>query len=290
MPGAGASRQKTPRETRQARNSRRPDTSEEPAIAFRVGCFMRQSPRSPARLPALAALAADFDGTLAQDGQVGSSVVDSLSSLRSAGLRAFLVTGRELEDLRSVFDRLDLFDAVVAENGAVLFFPSTGATRVIAPPPPPALVELLRASEVIPLFVGRSCISTRATQEPLVLRAVRELGLDWCVVRNNTSLMCLPRGVDKASGLRAILDEIGLDPRRVVAIGDGENDACLFAACGLGVAVANACDDLKAEADLVTLEREGEGVSAFIRSWLSTFPRPVALVEPGRGTKSRFAD
>jgi hydroxymethylpyrimidine pyrophosphatase-like HAD family hydrolase len=231
-------------------------------------------------------LAADFDGTLADEGRVGSAVIDSLLALRSAGVQIFLVTGRELNDLRVIFDRLDLFDAVVAENGAVLFFPSTGDIRVMGPPPPPALVELLQAGGVTPLFVGRSVVSTRATQETAVQVAICELGLNWRLVKNGTSLMCLPSGVDKASGLRAVLGDFRLDARKVVAIGDGENDLVLFAACGFAVAVANACNDLKGEADLVTEAPDGAGVVEFIRSWRATRATGAAR----SGTKSRFGD
>ena len=213
---------------------------------------MQLSAEASVRLRELSALAVDFDGTLADEGCVGPAVIESIQALGSAGVRTFLVTGRELDDLRAIFERLDLFDAVVAENGAVLFFPSTGEMRVIGPPPPPALVELLRAEGVTPLFVGRSVVSTRATQETAVQAAVHDLGLGWRLMRNGTSLMCLPSGVDKASGLLAALHDLGLEFRQVVAIGDGENDVVLLAACGFAVAVANACDALKAAADLVT--------------------------------------
>jgi len=45
--------------------------------------------------------------------------VDALERFRKSGRKLILVTGRELEDLESVFPRLELFDRVVAENGAV---------------------------------------------------------------------------------------------------------------------------------------------------------------------------
>ena len=63
------------------------------------------------------ALAADYDGTLADGGSIGASVYDALKRLKETGRRVILVTGRELRHL----DRLDLFDRVVAENGAVVF-------------------------------------------------------------------------------------------------------------------------------------------------------------------------
>jgi hypothetical protein len=72
------------------------------------------------------ALATDYDGTLAEDGVVADKTVAALRSFRQSGRKLILVTGRELPDLRRVFSHLDLFDAAVVENGAVLVDPATG--------------------------------------------------------------------------------------------------------------------------------------------------------------------
>jgi hydroxymethylpyrimidine pyrophosphatase-like HAD family hydrolase len=53
------------------------------------------------------------------------------------------VTGRELSDLRRVFTRLDLFDAAVVENGAVLFEPASGEEIPLGDEPPPLFVDEL---------------------------------------------------------------------------------------------------------------------------------------------------
>src|SRR5258706_11277262 len=100
------------------------------------------------------ALAADYDGTLAKDGAVAESAVAALERLRASGRRLFLVTGRELSDLRQVFPRLTLFDRVVAENGALLHDPRAGGDKVLGERPPAAFVDALRSRGVSPLFVG----------------------------------------------------------------------------------------------------------------------------------------
>src|SRR5689334_22198721 len=82
------------------------------------------------------ALASDYDGTLAHDGVVSDEVIDALLRFRESRRRLLLVTGRELVDLQRTFNRLDLFDAVVVENGAVLYSPETGCERPLAEPPP----------------------------------------------------------------------------------------------------------------------------------------------------------
>jgi hydroxymethylpyrimidine pyrophosphatase-like HAD family hydrolase len=82
-----------------------------------------------------AALACDYDGTLAFADRIGPEALAALERARQTGLRLILVTGRTFFDLTRVCERLDLFDGVVAENGAVLYFPRAGALRDLAPPP-----------------------------------------------------------------------------------------------------------------------------------------------------------
>ena len=77
---------------------------------------------------------------------------------------------------------------------------------------------------------------------------------------NKGSVMALPFGVNKASGLMAALAELGIPAHTVVGVGDAENDHAFLAACGCAVAVSNALPSLKAEADIVTVADHGAGV------------------------------
>ncbi len=70
------------------------------------------------------ALAADYDGTLAAEGRVRARTLAAVERLRESGRRAILVTGRELEDLKSVFPRLDIFDRVVPKTARSSIAPS----------------------------------------------------------------------------------------------------------------------------------------------------------------------
>ena len=78
------------------------------------------------------ALATDYDGTLAHHGAVSDATWAAVKRLRDSGRKALLVTGREPEDLQTVCPRLDLFDLVVAENGALLYRPATRELRPLA--------------------------------------------------------------------------------------------------------------------------------------------------------------
>lgn len=81
------------------------------------------------------ALATDYDGTLARDGRVDAPTIEALQQVRRSGRKLILVTGRDLPDLQRVFPELDLFDLVVAENGALLFNPAKKEETLLAEPP-----------------------------------------------------------------------------------------------------------------------------------------------------------
>ena len=215
------------------------------------------------------ALAADYDGTLATDGVVDRATVEALRRLAATGRKLILVTGRQLGDLRHAFPQAASFDAVVAENGAVLYRLQSLETRVLAPPPSSRFVEALRRRGVAPLWLGQVVVATVQPNETAVTEVIGELGLDLRVILNKGSVMVLPASVDKATGLRATLDDLALSPQNVVGIGDAENDQPFLAMCGCGVAVANALDSLKEHADHVTQGQAGAGVREVIESLIS---------------------
>ena len=214
------------------------------------------------------ALATDYDGTIAHDGIVDAPTIAALERLRAAARKVILVTGRELDELLPCLPRIDLFDLVVAENGALLYCPATGAARALAEPPPPEFVARLRGLGVRPLTVGRSIVATTDPHEPIVLAAIDALGLDLRIIRNKDAVMVLPPGISKDSGLRAALAELAISPADTVAVGDAENDFAFLRLCGLAVAVANALPAVKDAADLVTQGARGAGVVELIERWL----------------------
>lgn len=206
------------------------------------------------------ALATDYDNTLASNGRVTESTWPALERLRRSGRQLILVSGRELDDLRAICPRLDLFSRVVAENGGVLYRPDSGEKRLLAPAPPEAFVRALRERGMHDFSVSETLVATMKPNDRIALDAIRDLGLDLHVVFNGDAVMILAPGVTKASGLAAALDELGISPLNVVGVGDAENDHPLLDACGFSAAVANALPMLKEHADMVTAGMAGEGV------------------------------
>lgn len=214
------------------------------------------------------ALATDGDGTLIRQKQMARATVAALERLRAYGITLILATGENPKELTD-FPHLDLFDLIVAENGALLYQPGSRAETLLAEPTPAAFVRALRKRGVKPLKVGRVIVSTERPHDRDFDAVIRELGLDWRVVYNRRQVMALPAGVDKASGLAVALEELGLSATEVVGVGDAANDVALLRYCGCGVAVGNAVPLLKGHADVVTKGGVGKGIVELVERLLA---------------------
>ncbi len=78
------------------------------------------------------------------------------------------------------------------------------------------------------------------------------------------------RGVDKGAGLRHLCQILGIDPARTLAVGDNENDIPLLEAAGLGVAMGQATDKVKAVADWVAPPIEADGAAVALEEFVLT--------------------
>lgn len=77
----------------------------------------------------------------------------------------------------------------------------------------------------------------------------------------------LPKGADKGSGLCRLGQILGIAHERIIAVGDNENDLSLIKAAGIGVAVANAVESVRAAASYVTREDcNSNAIAAVIRA------------------------
>jgi hydroxymethylpyrimidine pyrophosphatase-like HAD family hydrolase len=127
-------------------------------------------------------LATDYDGTPAHDGRVSQETLAALNRFIASGRRLILVTGRELPQLKSVFSDLHLFHWVVAENGGLLYEPSTEKEILVGNPPSLTLVETLSHRGVTSISVGRCVIATWSPFENIVLETIRDLGLELQII------------------------------------------------------------------------------------------------------------
>jgi hydroxymethylpyrimidine pyrophosphatase-like HAD family hydrolase len=202
-------------------------------------------------------LAMDYDGTIARDGMLDSEVRAAIAEVRSRGIKVLIVTGRILSELEQVAGDLHFVDGVVAENGAVLWFPN-GHSRLLGTSSSLGFLKELRRRK-LEFKAGQSVVEFDAADAPQVLSIIRELELPLVLLFNRGRLMVLPQAVSKGAGLREALATLRLSVHNTVGIGDAENDHDLLATCELGVAVSWGSKLLQEVADEVL---QGEGPSA----------------------------
>ncbi len=222
----------------------------------------------------LSVLAIDYDGTFTRDDRPHSSVLAAVRDARRRKVAVILVTGRILDELRRVAGDLNVVDAVVAENGAVIHFPGTGHTTVLAPPVPQAF--LARLGELaIPFRAGQCLVDSDANSAHRILDVIRDLELPIVLSFNRSRVMAVAQGVSKATGLGAALTALRASARNTVAIGDAENDHDLLRFAEVGVAVEWGSRSLQAAADFVIAGNDPAAVAEFIERTAESGRLPI---------------
>lgn len=228
-----------------------------------------------------------------------------LAALRERGIKLFLSTGRAMQDLeRTGMLRGARFDGHMTIGGQLCrdgdgtpfrdvpigIEDMRGAYEVLRRSPGiPALLEgdgesfLTRIdgrvrevyeflhTELYPVCPLERLLEMNVYQfVPLVTREEEQAFLD--AMPGCTHTRWHPKGIDilvrgggKGAGVRAALERYGLAREEVMAFGDGENDMTMLAEVGIGVAMGNGVDEVKAAADYVTGTVEEEGVSQALR-------------------------
>ncbi|MCB0154558.1 MAG: HAD hydrolase family protein [Anaerolineae bacterium] len=215
----------------------------------------------------LSVLACDLDGTLAEHDRVAPKTWQALRQAKAAGLTLMLVTGRRLDTFAANGLFAELCEAIVAENGAVVYFPRRDIVALPFGQLATTLWQRLKNLD-IPLDRGTAIVATHVPHDQAILDLLREVGGGATIEYNRGAVMVLPPGATKGTGLHYALHELGYSPHNVIACGDAENDRSLFEMVELGAAVANAAPEVQDLADVVLSEVDGAGVRSLIETLL----------------------
>ena len=139
------------------------------------------------------------------------------------------------------------------------------ARKWYRPPVPPA-IEVEDVASLYP----QTCIKVAGIGDAETLRDKRRelerifAGKLYVTQSSFDIIEFLHPAVSKGNALEAIAADLGIAPQEVVAIGDNHNDIGMIRFAGLGVAMGNAHDEVKAQADYVTLSNAEDGVARVI--------------------------
>lgn len=81
-------------------------------------------------------------------------------------------------------------------------------------------------------------------------------------------LIINPNGINKLKTLELLCDDLKTIPNKVIIFGDGENDLPIIKGVGLGIAMKNAENIVKENADDITLSNDKEGVANYLEKYL----------------------
>ena len=219
------------------------------------------------------AVVTDFDASFTSDQGVADDARSwaTVQALRDAGVKVVLNTGRDLHYLIGPtgilhWSQVAMFDMIIAEDGAVAWDPRANRLQIIGEPISPYFIDALRQTAVAAdpddridskeLWIGHASVGTMRDRLQLAKKVLRRknaylkrLGVPPISVEpivNGNSVTWVKAGVNKGTGMLWALQQLGVDPARVVAIGDGDNDAAFMKLAGIAAPVANAKPELHA--------------------------------------------
>ena len=125
------------------------------------------------------------------------------------------------------------------------------------------LLESLESNPTKLLMTGDASLMIKAEEELAEI-----VGNRMDVFRSAPFFIELvPKGIDKAQSLNRLLELIVLSTNDMIAFGDGYNDLSMLKLAGVGVAMANAVPEVRAEADFITKSNEEDGVAFAIEKF-----------------------
>jgi len=209
------------------------------------------------------AVVCDIDGTLTDyDRRVCLDAIAALRKVEGNGIPVLLASGNVLPVMYGIGGLMGFTGPLVAENGGLIFWKRE--VRKLADPelPRKALDYLSTKMEVSRILSDRWRETEVGLSSDVDVEKVRRLLKDWDVRVESTGFAhhIISKEVSKMTGVEAALKWMGVKPENAAAFGDSENDVSMIGGCGVGVALANACQAAKDVADIVTEKAHGDGV------------------------------
>jgi Cof subfamily protein (haloacid dehalogenase superfamily) len=245
----------------------------------------------------------DIDGTLIlRDKGPFTDDIDMVKEARERGHHIFLSTGRSLANIPPVLRNASYIDGIVAGSGAHVVIDGKTVYRKWIPKELLVLIcdyylnkqkwcifegetNIYGINQYDPsLFVGaplvitekndfiikyKETIITKLTLEGIATDEERMILQDHFKLNSFSDYSeGIIKNETKSHGMEIILEKTGMTKENSIAIGDSVNDLDMISFSGLGIAMGNACDELKQIAKNITLDCGHGGVANAIKRWV----------------------
>lgn len=105
--------------------------------------------------------------------------------------------------------------------------------------------------------------------DKLVANMPKELQDNYYIVQSTPNFLeVMHKESTKGNGLAILADKLGIDLAKTMALGDQHNDLTMIQQAGLGIAMANAVDEIKDNADFITTSQNDDGVGLAVEKWV----------------------
>ncbi len=228
------------------------------------------------------AISLDIDGTITyRDRRISVDALKAIRLTERLGLPVMLVTGNSVPFAEAAAVFIGTSGPVIAEDGGALSLKGEGTMRKRI-----FLTDMdeewILWSELKKRFPeAELSYSTMERKAGLVImrtvpvEAVREiiaeLGLNLIAVDSGFAIHVKKPWINKGTGIEKACEFLGISPKEVAHVGDGENDLDAFRVVGYRVAIAQAPESVKGKADYVTQKPYGDGGAEAITHILKKF-------------------
>lgn len=237
-------------------------------------------------------LALDMDGTLLNDEQIITpTTVKWLQKAVDAGIHVCLSTGRAFTSAFPYAEQLGLETPMITVNGSEVWRAPHEIYRrsLMDPMLVKQMYELAKEDDIWfwaystekvhkqdnwdGNVTGREWLKFGYHTEDDELRhklLLRLQDMGGLEITNSSphNLEINPLGVNKAAGILEVCKLLGLDMSQVIAVGDSLNDLAAIQQAGLGVAMGNAQETVKEEADAVVASNNNDGIAEVIQKYI----------------------
>ncbi|MDI3483121.1 MAG: phosphoglycolate phosphatase [Candidatus Methanomethylophilaceae archaeon] len=210
-----------------------------------------------------AAVAVDVDGTITDmNKRLDCKATEALYKVHKGGVPIILTTGNVLPIAYGLSRFIGLDGTVVAENGGVVCHDEQ--FKIIGDPtiPKKAYEHLNQMLDLERLFTDNWRVSEVALRTSCDVKWVREQLKDFPVKVQTTgfAVHIMQMEHSKMNGLKKVAEMMGIDIKKIAAIGDSDNDVPMLRGCYRSFAVSNASKAAKEAATEVTDGDHGDGV------------------------------
>jgi len=231
-------------------------------------------------VPTLKAVACDVDGTITdRNRRISLPAIACIRDLVDRGVEVVLASGNTACFMDALCRVIGTSGTFIAENGGAYRIGFAGTLRVEGDRSDAlgayrVLEEYYREKGIaLDLFGFQyrfSDVAFARTVPPDEVRGVlRELGVK--VIDTGFAIHLQAKGISKGQALRRLAAETGIPVGEFLAVGDSENDLEMIEAAGVGVAVANAGNGLKAASGYVAEKEDGDGFVEAVTRYLPYF-------------------